>query len=142
MLMSANRSAIKGSVEILVDFQNLAKRYLDVVKIGQTGYAWVISQAGIVLYTPVPGLAGKSIWEANKDNPSSGAMVNAMLQGREGTAEYTSQRIGDRRVSPTRKYAVFVPVRLGNTLWSICVASSEEDVLTDLPRSAISWPWP
>ena len=122
----------KGSVEILVDFQSLAKRYLDVVKVGQTGYAWVISQTGIVLYTPVPGFAGKSIWEANKDSPSSGAMVNAMLQGREGTAEYTSQRIGDRRVSPTRKYAVFVPVHLGNTLWSICVASSEEDVLTDL----------
>jgi C4-dicarboxylate-specific signal transduction histidine kinase len=122
----------KGSVEILVDFQNLAKRYLDVIKVGQTGYAWVISQAGIVLYTPVPSLTGKTVWEANKDNPSSGALVSAMLQGREGTAEYTSQRIGDRHVSPTRKYAVFVPVRLGNTFWSICVASSEEEILANL----------
>ncbi|MGO9948415.1 MAG: cache domain-containing protein, partial [Steroidobacteraceae bacterium] len=122
----------KGSVEILVDFQNLAKRYLDVVKVGQTGYAWVISQAGIVLYTPVPGFTGKSIWEANKDNPSSGALVSAMLQAREGTAEYTSQNIADRQVSPTREYAVFVPVHLGNTFWSICVASSEQDVFADL----------
>ncbi len=122
----------KGSVEILVDFQSLAKRYLDVIKVGQTGYAWVISQAGIVLYTPVPNLTGKSVWEANKDNPSSGALVSAMLEGREGTAEYTSQRIGDRHVSPTRKYAVFVPVRLGNTFWSICVASSEQDILANL----------
>jgi signal transduction histidine kinase len=103
-----------------------------VIKVGQTGYAWVISQAGIVLYTPVPGLTGKSVWEANKDNPSSGALVSAMLQGREGTAEYTSQRIGERHVSPTRKYAVFVPVRLGNTFWSICVASSEQDVFANL----------
>ena len=122
----------KGSVEILVDFQSLAKRYLDVIKIGETGYAWMISQAGTILYTPVPGFTGKSVLEANKDNPSSGALVNAMLQGREGTAEYTSQRIGARHVSPTRKYAVFVPVRLGNTFWSICVASSEQDVFTDL----------
>jgi signal transduction histidine kinase len=122
----------KGSVEILVDFKSLAKRYLEVIKVGETGYAWVISQAGTILYTPVPGFIGKSVLEADKDNPSSGALVSAMLQGREGTAEYTSQRIGVRHVSPIRKYAVYVPVRLGNTFWSICVASSEEDVFADL----------
>jgi C4-dicarboxylate-specific signal transduction histidine kinase len=122
----------KGSVEILVDFRSLAKRYLDVIKVGQTGYAWVISQEGIILYTPVPGFTGKSVWQANNDNASSAALVSAMLQGREGTAEYTSQRIADRHVGPTRKYAVFVPVRLGNTFWSICVASSEQDVLANL----------
>ncbi len=122
----------RGSVEILVDFQSLTKRYLDVIKVGETGYAWVISQAGTILYTPVPGLTGKSIWETEKDNPSSLALVSAMLQGREGTAEYTSQRIAARHVSPTRKYAVFLPVRLGNTFWSICVASSEQDVFADL----------
>ena len=59
----------KGSVEILVDFQSLARRYLDVVKVGQTGYAWVISQDGIVLYTPVPGFTGKSIWETEQGQP-------------------------------------------------------------------------
>jgi C4-dicarboxylate-specific signal transduction histidine kinase len=122
----------KGSVGILIDFNSLAKRYLDVIKVGQTGYAWVISQAGTILYTPVPDRIGKSIRETNRDNPSSAALVSAMLQGREGTAEYTSQRIGDRYVSPTRKYAVFLPVRLGNTFWSICVASSEQDVFADL----------
>ncbi|HME39584.1 MAG TPA: ATP-binding protein [Steroidobacteraceae bacterium] len=122
----------KGSVEILVDFKNLAKRYLDVIKVGETGYAWVISEAGTILYTPVPGLIGKSILEANNDDPSSGALVTAMLQGREGTAEFIAQRIGARHVRPMREYAVYVPVRLGNTFWSIGVASSEEDVLADL----------
>jgi C4-dicarboxylate-specific signal transduction histidine kinase len=122
----------KGSVGVLIDFKSLAKRYLDPIKIGQTGYAWVISQTGIILYTPVPGITGQSIWEVNKDNPSAAPLVSAMLQGREGTQQYISQRIGDRHVSPTRKYAVFVPVRLGNTVWSICVASSEHDVFADL----------
>ena len=126
------RAEFKGSVEILVDFKSLAKRYLDVIKIGETGYPWVISQAGTILYTPVPGFTGKSALETSKDNPSAVALLNAMLQGREGTAEYTSQRIGVRHVSPMKKYAVFVPVRLGNTFWSICVASSEEDVFKDL----------
>jgi len=122
----------KGSVEILVDFKSLAKRYLDVIKVGETGYAWVISQAGTILYTPVPGFIGKSILEADKDDPSSGALVSAMLQGREGIAEYTSDKIGAQHVGPMRKYAVYVPVRLGNTFWSICVVSSEQDVFADL----------
>ncbi len=126
------RAEFKGSVEILVDFKSLAKRYLDAIKVGETGYAWVISQAGTILYTPEPGFTGKSALETTRDNPSASALVNAMLQGREGTSEYISQRIGVRQVSPMRKYAVFVPVRLGNTFWSICVASSEEDVLKDL----------
>lgn len=125
-------SEFKGSVEILVDFNSLAKRYLDVVKVGATGYAWVISQAGTILYTPVPGVAGTSIFEADKGNPSSAALVKAMLRGGEGTAQYTSRRVGVREVSPIRKYAVYVPARLGNTFWSICVASSEQDVFADL----------
>ena len=125
-------SEFKGSVEVLVDFQSLAKRYLDVVKLGDTGHAWVISQAGTILYPPVPSFVGKSILEADKDNPSSAALVSAMLQGREGTAEYTSRRIGARYVGPTTEYAVYVPVHLGNTFWSICVASGEQDVLADL----------
>ena len=122
----------KGSIGILIDFQSLAMRYLDVIKVGKTGYAWMISRDGTVLYTPVPDLIGKPILEADKDNPSSGALVSAMLQGREGIAEYTSDRIGTQHVSPMREYAVYVPVRLGNTFWSICVASSEQDVFADL----------
>jgi signal transduction histidine kinase len=122
----------KGSVEILVDFKNLARRYLDVIKVGETGYAWMISREGTILYTPVPDFIGKSILAVDKDNPSLSALENAMLQGREGTAEYTSQRIGAQHVTPTRKFAVYLPVRFGNTFWSICVASSEQDVLADL----------
>lgn len=121
-----------GSVEILVDFKNLAKRYLEVIKIGETGYAWMISREGTILYTPESDLIGKSAMAVNTDNPSLSALENAMVRGREGTAEYTSERIGARHVEPTRKFAVFLPVRFGNTFWSICVASSEQDVFADL----------
>jgi len=122
----------KGSVEILVDFKSLAKRYLDAIRLGETGYAWVISRDGTTLYSPVPDFIGKSVSEVDKDNPSLNALVRAMLQGREGVAEYTFQRIRTLHVSPTRKYAVYMPVHLGNTFWSICVASSQQDVFAEL----------
>lgn len=122
----------KGSVEILVDFRSLAKRYLDAIRVGETGYAWVISRDGTTLYSPVPDFIGKSVPEVDGDNPSLNALVRAMLQGREGVAEYTFQRIRTLHVSPTRKYAVYTPVHLGNTFWSICVASSQQDVFAEL----------
>ena len=122
----------KGSIGILINFQSLAKRYLDVIKVGQTGYAWVVSRDGTILYTPITGLAGKSVFEVIKDSPSLDVMVNDMLKGHEGTAIYTFDRIGDRNVGPTRKYAVYLPVQIGNTFWSIVVASAEQDVLAGL----------
>jgi PAS domain S-box-containing protein len=125
-------SEFKGAMAILVNFESLANRYLDVIKIGQTGYAWMVSRDGTILYTPVPGLTGKSVFETVKDSPSLNVMANDMLKGHEGAAIYTFDRIGDRNVGPTMKYAVYMPVHIGNTFWSIAVASAEQDVLAGL----------
>jgi len=125
-------SEFKGSIGILINFKSIAKRYLDVIKLGQTGYAWVVSRDGIQLYSPIPGFTGKSVFENVKNFPSIIAMVNDMLKGHEGAATYTFDRIGDRNVGQIRKYAVYMPVQIGNTFWSIVVASSEEEVLSGL----------
>jgi len=122
----------KGSIGILINFESLTKRYLDVIKIGATGYAWVVSRDGTVLYSPVPGVTGKSVFGNIKDYPSLVVMVNDMLKGHEGAAAYTFDRTGDRDAGQTRKYAVYMPVQIGNTFWSIAVASSEQDVLSGL----------
>lgn len=125
-------SEFKGSIGILINFDLLSKRYLDPIKIGETGYAWVISRDGTILYTPIPGFTGKRVFEVMKDSPSLEFMVKDMLQGRAGVAQYAYDRIGDRAVNSTRKYAVYMPAHLGNTFWSICVASSEKDVFFSL----------
>ena len=125
-------SEFKGSVGILINFKSIANRYLDVIKIGETGYAWVVSRDGTILYTPIPEFTGKSVFETIKDSPSFMVMVNDMLKGHEGVAIYTFDRIGDRNVGPTRKYAVYMPVHTGNTFWSVAVASAERDVLAGL----------
>ena len=52
-------SEFKGSIGILINFESIAKRYLDVIKIGETGYAWVVSRDGTQLYSPIPGLHRK-----------------------------------------------------------------------------------
>jgi len=125
-------AVFKGSIGILINFESLAKRYLDVIKIGETGYAWVLSRDGTILYTPVTGLTGKAVTEVIKDSPPLIAMVNAMLNGREGAAVYSFDKIGTRDVGQTTKYAVYFPVQIGDTFWSISIASAEEDVLSGL----------
>ena len=122
----------RGSVGILINFENLAHRYLEVIRIGETGYAWVLSRDGTILYTPVPGYTGKSVFETTRNSPQIKDLVDAMLAGQEGVATYPFDKIGVQNVAPTRKFAVYLPVRVGNTFWSIAVASAEEDVLSGL----------
>jgi hypothetical protein len=55
-----------------------------------------------------------------------------MLKGREGAGQHTYDRIAGRTVRHTRKYAVYLPVYLGNTFWSIVVVSAEQDMLARL----------
>lgn len=125
-------SVFKGTIAIVINFESLAKRYLDVIKIGETGHAWVISRDGTQLYSPVSGFTGKSVFENIKGSPSLIVMVNDMLKGLEGTATYTFDRIGDRNVGQIKKYAVYMPIHIENTFWSIVVASDEQDVLSGL----------
>jgi two-component system cell cycle sensor histidine kinase/response regulator CckA len=105
-------SEFKGAIAILVNFESLANRYLDVIKIGETGYAWVVSPDGTILYTPITGFTGKSVFETIKESPSLIVMANDMLKGHEGAAICTFDRIGGRNVGPTRKYAVYMPVHI------------------------------
>ncbi len=125
-------AVFKGSIAVVVNFESLARRYLDVIRIGESGHAWVVSRDGTLLYTPIPGFTGTSALKSFEAFPSVIAMLTDMLQGREGVATYTSSWIRDRTVAPARNYAVYAPIRLGGTFWSIAVASSEQELLAGL----------
>ncbi|MGC1391658.1 MAG: ATP-binding protein [Bacteroidales bacterium] len=125
-------SEFKGSIGILIKFESLAKRYLQVIKIGETGYSWVASRDGTILYSPITGYTGNSVFEIVKDFPSLSGMVNDMLKGHRGSAEYTFDRIGDQKIGNMTKYAVYIPVKIGNTFWSIVVAAADKDVFAGL----------
>jgi two-component system, cell cycle sensor histidine kinase and response regulator CckA len=122
----------QGTIAIVIDFQSLARRYVEVIKIGKTGYAWLISRDGTELYCPVPGHTGKSVFETCKDFPSLLAMTREMLKGQQGITTYTFNQIGEQAVKPVVKHAVYMPIKVGNTFWAIAVASSEDEVLASL----------
>ncbi len=121
-----------GTIACLLSFDRLAKEFLEDIRIGQSGYAWLISAKGIEIYCPVPGHVGKSVYETCKAFPDILAMAQRMLEGKEGVTTYYFDRIRDEKKETLLKHAVYLPVRIANTFWSIVVATPEDEVLAIL----------
>jgi PAS domain S-box-containing protein len=121
-----------GTVGIGINFKKIAKSHLEVIKVGAKGYAWVISENGSVIYSPVPGITGRSAFKLFNGFPSVKKMVNEMLQGRSGACTYYYNRIKENKVAALKKHAVYMPIKIGDTFWSITVATPEKYVLSTL----------
>ncbi|MDX9823208.1 MAG: PAS domain S-box protein, partial [Syntrophales bacterium] len=118
-----------GAVSFAVSFEALAKEFLESIRIGDTGYAWMISRDGTELYCPVPGHIGKNVSETCKGFPDLLAIAENMMKGKAGTATYTYNRVRENEKEIVIKHAVYLPVRLGNTAWSIIVATPEDEIV-------------
>ncbi len=122
----------QGTIGVLIPFENQAKRYLENIRIGKSGYAWVLSEKGVELYCPVPGHTGNTIFKTSSKFPSVISMAREALKGQRGTTSYTYGNIRGENTQNIKKLAVFLPIHLGNTFWSIVVATPESEVLSNL----------
>jgi PAS domain S-box-containing protein len=122
----------KGSISVLFNYEVIAKRYLADIRIGKTGHAWVVSRDGIELYSPNPTFIGKSAAENLKGFPSFTPMLNEMLKGHQGCATYQFDHASGQKIKLSTKLAVYVPVHLKNTFWSIVVVSNQDEALQSL----------
>ncbi|MFH2123734.1 MAG: cache domain-containing protein [Pseudomonadota bacterium] len=118
-----------GCISILIPFETITKRYLADIVIGENGYAWLISEAGTELYCPVPGHIGKTVSETSSEFPSVLIMAGKMMAGEEGATTYDYNRIKDNQVQNIRKQAVYSPIQLPGTRWSVVVATPEQQAL-------------
>ena len=121
-----------GTLGVLFDFEDIAKRYLEPIRIGETGYAWVISAEGVELYCPVPGHVGNSVFETCKDFPTIIEMAKMMTSGREGVTTYVFNQVRDQKTAAVLKHAYYRPIKVLDAFWSIVVAASEDEVLANI----------
>ncbi len=124
--------AFDGTLAFLLSFDRIAQRYIENIRIGSGGYAWVISANGYELSCPVPGHTGRHVSETCRDFPDILAMTDDMLRGRSGTAVYHFDKIAGKTVRRTLKHAVYMPIPIGNTFWSVVVATPEDEALAPL----------
>ena len=118
-----------GTISVLIPFETITKKYLSTILLGEGGYAWLISGSGVELYCPVPGHIGKTVTETSAQFPSVIAMAQRMMAGEEGIAVYDYDRIKDDKIETIRKQAVYSPIHLPGTLWSVVVATPERQAL-------------
>ncbi len=119
-----------GTVAFLFPFDYIAKRYVEGLRVGRDGYAWMISRSGVELSCPISGHVGHSVFDNRRDSPEILAMARRMIRGEQGVITYRDARNGAG--TPLTTHAVYMPVRLGNNLWSIAIAAPEDEVLAPL----------
>ncbi|MDD3845199.1 MAG: PAS domain S-box protein [Syntrophorhabdaceae bacterium] len=119
----------KGTLGFLIRFEHIAREYLENIRIGRDGYAWLISKEGIELFCPVPGHNGRSVFENCKDFPSILSMAREMMEGKKGITTYEYDMVRGRKTASEVKHAVYVPINLVNTFWSIVIATPDSEVV-------------
>ncbi len=122
----------RGTLAVLIDFLTISKRFIQDIRVGETGYAWITSSEGIELFSPIPGHIGNSVFKNHKEFPSALAMATEMVKGKQGITTYTSNRIKNQKLEKTEKHAVYLPIRIVDSFWTVVVATSEIEVLATL----------
>lgn len=129
-----------GCLSIIVSSDDLAANYMKKIRIGKTGYPWVLNSKGVEIYCPVPGHIGKTIYETSGRFPSVIAMAEEMMKGRQGVTTYSYDHVREHETGEViKKHAVYAPINIGDTLWSIVVATSEEEVLANMAGFRNRW---
>ncbi len=107
-----------GALAIILKIDFLTEKFLS-VKVGKTGYAFMVDRNGIVLVHPNP----KNILELDmKTLKGMESITNKMLSHQTGIETYTFEGI--------EKVAVFSPVDL--TGWSVCVNQPMDELMSSV----------
>jgi len=127
----------RGSIVFLISFDTLAEEYLHNIGSMNQSYAWVLSKKGIELSCPNPNHVGKHVHTNSKMDPDIMRLVDDMLKGKDGTATYYYTKLSDN--ASQKKHAVFCPVNIVDTMWSIVVATPEKDILSPMKNFRDKW---
>jgi PAS domain S-box-containing protein len=122
----------KGSIAILIQLDKLGKRFVENIRTGETGYGWMISEAGIEIFNPSYNQIGKSAKDVYINFPSVTELINKTVTHAAGTSVcYTSPTMSVTK-DLTKTLAAFYRVSLDNTFWTIIIFTPESEVLAKL----------
>ncbi|MGD0036968.1 MAG: PAS domain S-box protein [Bacteroidota bacterium] len=121
-----------GTLAFLLSFDKIAQKYIEYIHIGESGYAWVVSEKGTEISSPITEHIGKNVYDLYKDFPEIISMADEMLKGKQGVTTYHYNRIWNQIAENVLKHAVFMPISLDSTFWSIVVATPEDEILASL----------
>ncbi|KHK01087.1 sensor histidine kinase [Desulfovibrio sp. TomC] len=135
----ADDSGRVGGLVLLVDALAVAGRYAHNVRSGQTGYAWVLDDAGVFLDHHETDFIGKESLEVRRQRDASidwsrltWLINNRIMTGQRGMDWYVS---GWHRgsIGTVKKFVAFCPVSLAGSedpgnRWAVALAAPQDEV--------------
>ena len=126
---------LAGMLIFTVDITYLVRNATQGIKMGKTGYAWVIDKRGIFLYHPQRAFIGEDAFKIRemKKPKISFAKINTiqkerMLEGKEGTGRYVSGWHRGIEIE-MEKLIAYAPVYYhGDWSWSVAVVAPMSEV--------------
>jgi len=80
-----------------------------------------------------------SIYETSGRFPSVIALAEEMMKGKSGVTTYDYDYIAEKETKKILKHAVYMPIDIGNTFWSIVVATPENEALAAMKGFRNRW---
>jgi PAS domain S-box-containing protein len=125
-----------GSIGILIPVEWIARRFLEGIRIGSTGYAWVIDKNGVEIYCPDAALVGTSALDRPGQSAEEIALARAMSAGAMGSAVLSHDHASGAAIGVQVSY---MPIMLADNLWSIAVAATETEILAKMNGFLRPW---
>jgi len=129
------RDKFIGMVRWMLSLGTLSKSFIQPIKVGKAGYAWLLDEKGTILSHPDPKQLGEHIITVRKnkfpghDWSALEHIIEKAGRGEEGAGIYICATSGKRLIA-------YVPVHIGNQLWSIGVSVDYSEITGPLYRHA------
>lgn len=123
------KGEFQGVVMFVLNINELVRKNVLSVRVGKAGYAWLVDTGNrTVLVDPHGETNGKSFEEALL--PKWQGLYNLLLStrdGKPGSGWYDYESLEDPNQT-VRKLVSYHPIRIGNQLWTLGVATPEKEV--------------
>jgi PAS domain S-box-containing protein len=124
-----------GVVLAVLSIDGITQKYLSPVKSGTRGYAWMMDNAGTLLYHPTqPQMVGKNLYHTDRTCfkcHKSFDMEKKMTEGKAETFGYYEAPGGEN------KLAAFYKIPIGSKSWLVVVSAPYSDVIALMRKSRI-----
>jgi PAS domain S-box-containing protein len=131
-----------GAVRCVTAVETIGSRFIHSVKIGESGYAWLLDGRGRILGHPRSRYVGRDLVTLNRDilpaheRSKLESIVANMTKGKAGVGTYQSAWQQEEEGESKKELIAYAPVRLDNRLWSVAVSMSYSETIGSFNRQA------
>ena len=127
-----------GTLALLINFEHVARKFIDNIDTGSGCNAWIISQNGTILHAKNRRLLGSDS-ETVSGNDTFSRLTKRILSATEGIDSYTLRSQNAIQGKETVYWVAYCPVHLENTFWAVAVSTPETVILQTLELIERKW---